>query len=365
MNTRNLLYLIGFMVLVAGCGRGAAASKKTLSPTNPGLSGGQVQQSAVLELPSVTTSIDFISGQVGWAVTRTAGQEGGHIWKTRDAGLHWSEQSDWNASLSACADSAPTLSFANESDGLALCTPGGPAMNQLRKVMFRTQDGGRSWTEVADSSKDAEHLSKSGYVSDLAFVSKTTGWMSILPFVGPQVSGLHLPSLYRTHDGGGRWELQQLKAPMTLKPEDSVNQLLYFRDEIHGVVTIVFGSGQDAAHAALYLTDDGGDSWTGPIPVLGMPSALDDQSLFRGRLVFVDRNAGWFVSGSKILRTSDGGVTWSMANADIGFASVTQFSPLDVTEGWALMNTKSGESVILKTSDGGESWARVEGPDTK
>ncbi len=77
---------------------------------------------------------------------------------------------------------------------------------------------------------------------------------------------------------------------------------------------------------------------------------------------FFDESNGWGMTGTNVLRTEDGGVTWFDVSpagvSDLGFGAVGYF--YDPSHGWLAVSNpmdpaESGE--LYRTSDGGVSWA--------
>ena len=92
-------------------------------------------------------------------------------------------------------------------------------------------------------------------------------------------------------------------------------------------------------------TEDGGETWT--------PCTSDTRRWLRSVTFTADRRTGWAVgNGGTILKTEDGGETWTPRTSDTtdSLHSVTFAS--DGTTGWAVGNG----GTILKTEDGGETW---------
>lgn len=70
---------------------------------------------------------------------------------------------------------------------------------------------------------------------------------------------------------------------------------------------------------------------------------------------FIDENTGWIVGsvGNKIMKTTDGGTTWTEQYQSGGNA--VQF--IDANKGWVAV----GDGTILRTTDGGTTWVEVYG----
>ncbi|MEA2174982.1 MAG: hypothetical protein QOD00_2574 [Blastocatellia bacterium] len=93
-------------------------------------------------------------------------------------------------------------------------------------------------------------------------------------------------------------------------------------------------------------TTDGGKSWTPQ----SVPTASFENLI---SIDFVDRNRGWTVGASGIiLGTTNGGATWTRLTSGTN-AFLTGVSFQSTFEGWAV-----GGNVVLHTTNGGASWAQ-------
>ncbi|TDB67565.1 WD40/YVTN/BNR-like repeat-containing protein [Arundinibacter roseus] len=112
----------------------------------------------------------------------------------------------------------------------------------------------------------------------------------------------------------------------------------------------------------LVKTTRGGKNWFKPTYTLNMTLA---DSLVD--LVFTDETTGWTCTGSKIFKTSDSGVSWTIQYEDTT-VFINDLFFLDNENGWAVgkFNTNGSslyfESVLLSTTNGGASWQRIEPP---
>jgi photosystem II stability/assembly factor-like uncharacterized protein len=112
--------------------------------------------------------------------------------------------------------------------------------------------------------------------------------------------------------------------------------------------------GWAAGTHAIIATADGGRTWTeqyrGPADIRG--------------LVFADERDGWAVAAAALLRTTDGGATWAPAGEPDGrvLASVDFVSP---TQGWGIAVPPAGApdalplGTVVRTTDGGATWSVV------
>ena len=198
--------------------------------------------------------------------------------------------------------------------------------------------------------------SKLTYVS---FLDEDEGWATAVSPTGEAFD--QAASILRTWDGGASWD------PVYGPDEQLWLGPLFFLDREAGWVVAEESSGAPGGFPFNYYvlrTGDGGATWTKSVV------ALDAGLLFITDIVFVDRSTGFiFGSGRKgvgavIFRTTDGGTTWAQydaGEAEWSMDGVNSASFADGQNGWAVAGweTDMGEgSSILHTSDGGLSWER-------
>ncbi len=118
-------------------------------------------------------------------------------------------------------------------------------------------------------------------------------------------------------------------------------------------------------YGILLASDDGGKTWTEPVPRL-RAAALD-------QIQFIDLQTGW-ISGQRIeplpqdpflLLTSDGGKTWRQRPLfdETRFGSIAQFWFESRTTGELVFDRSQGSSTLqelYETMTGGESWMPTE-----
>jgi len=140
----------------------------------------------------------------------------------------------------------------------------------------------------------------------------------------------------RTRDGGRTWQFMSGVVPG--KGAGFALGASQFRDTLNG---LALGS-----EGRVLVTADGGVSWTPADGSRG--SMLSD-------LRFLDAWNGWAVGPSTLLRTSDGGESWSSVMADDDYFSGNAIQFLDDSHGWVVSH--GGE--LKSTSDGGRTWTKV------
>lgn len=98
-----------------------------------------------------------------------------------------------------------------------------------------------------------------------------------------------------------------------------------------------------SADHALAASGDGQWTWQNP-----KPAGVTLNSAF-----FVDADTGWAVgSMGSILKTVDGGVTWSLQHVHGHYYWLRSVFFVDASTGWAA----GTNGLILRTTDGGSTW---------
>jgi photosystem II stability/assembly factor-like uncharacterized protein len=147
--------------------------------------------------------------------------------------------------------------------------------------------------------------------------------------------------LFKTEDGGINWS-----------EEEEINKLdkLKFINEnvgflYGGTTNIPFAGGEPVSSGGILKTTDGGQTWTELN--ISVPEIT--------ALYFVDANIGYFSTtafDAKIYKTLDGGTTWNLVSEDIE-GLILEMIFLDVNKGFALTH----EGKIYRTTDGGINWS--------
>jgi photosystem II stability/assembly factor-like uncharacterized protein len=175
-------------------------------------------------VPFHASAIDFVSPYTGWVVVDFATGDYALL-RTTDGGLSWSRQ------LSGPAQGSPHyLKFFDVAGGVT-------ALVGTRPVLYRTSDGGRTWTSIPALSNRSTALSWS-------FVDSDHGWLLADPQTGSP------PRLYRTEDRGWTWK--DLGPPAGAADEA-------FGARFSFLTTGWLATAGSGAYA--YKTDDFGDTW--------------------------------------------------------------------------------------------------------
>ncbi len=271
--------------------------------------------------------IVFLNPSSGWVVNLR-----GEVWKTDDGGDSWSRIHD-----SGGVYGFRSAGFANQSIGWA------GAVNNPGNVLFETRDGGATWTEISSRISGSPPAGICGIQVLDASVIYAVG-----AFHGE-------PHFIRSLNGGSSWT----SIDMSNRIGSIVDLHFFNRDE--GI--LVGGSGTNLDGNAIVLkTFDGGTTWNvvhrtrrTPVTVgewgwkISFPTPTDG-------FVSIEYNAQSNGQPAKILVTSNGGNTWTerLIPGSTEFAGLQGIGFVTPQIGYA-----SGRGTTSRTLDGGLTWTQL------
>jgi len=195
--------------------------------------------------------------------------------------------------------------------------------------MRRTTDGGQTFTFV--------DLGISSRLNSVFFVNTTHGWA-----VG------ETGTVIRTTDGGTTWQ--------TL-PNNITRHLLevWFLDTTTGFATSNTANVGGQNQSFIYKTTDGGATWA-PIAISNSTTTPPGASVRNlNAIQFINANIGYVVGAQReLVRTTDGGVTWTRSNPVPSPAALALNSVhfTSATNGWVAAT----QGIVIRTVNGGTSW---------
>jgi photosystem II stability/assembly factor-like uncharacterized protein len=153
--------------------------------------------------------------------------------------------------------------------------------------------------------------------------------------------------LFITQDGGAGWRETVIYRPSDFKNGTPEFLSIRFADKRRGlVVGSVLNRAGDVVDSLVMRTDDGGETWSRVI----VPS--------KGELFHLDYDGssrGWIVGDDGvILATVDGGSTWTLQNSTTRLA-LFNVDFRDDDEGYAV----GEKGLVLRTENGGLTWQKV------
>jgi photosystem II stability/assembly factor-like uncharacterized protein len=262
----------------------------------------------------------------------------GLLYHTADGGLNWI--------ISSTPFSGGDLSFLDDNNGWMLADLGvGAGSNAV--AVFQTRDGGATWTQTytndPNNPEAGDSLPLGGIKADLVPLDMQTAW------VGGVVYAPGTVYLYRTNDGGRTWT----QVPLELPPDAENFELgidedqMYFVSASDGFLTLRMAG--DATQTAVYVTNDGGETWK-LTPTL-IPNA--------GASDFMSAAEAVIYNGEQFYVTRDAARTWVTVTPDIVFGD--SFATMDFVNpnnGWIITLANEHRS-LYRTHDGGATWLPV------
>lgn len=319
--------VVAALVLLAACGTdevpgGGDVGQDGASPLAGSLPAGW---SGVALPAGDITGISFVDDQNGWVCSDDVTAQSG-VWRTGDGGARWRFISD--AKLR-------DVCFVDDATGWAVGR--GPHADD---ALYRTTDGGVTWKRVPVA--DAPHN-----MYQVRFVDELRGHV-----VGGQYGADHGGWLLSTTDGGASWKVD--------KVTDTPVTAMWFQEGGEGWLA----GDQDVLH-----TVDGGRRWT--IQLHRENGALAARDMW-----FVDQIHGWLASDldGSIWATDDGGRSWRESWRDTT-TGVYALVFDDALHGWAVgirypeedaldegEDPADAVGMILRTADGGVTWTEERVP---
>jgi photosystem II stability/assembly factor-like uncharacterized protein len=255
---------------------------------------------------------------------------------TTNAGTSW-QQSD----LPGCVG-AYEISFATPSDGYAL--GGWPP-----STLYSTTDGGSSWTEVGDVP----------FTGPIVFATQVDGW-GVGTGNAPSGSGVnphpYRNVLYQTTDAGRTWNAVSFPA-IRLPGIESVR---YGEPQLFGldtaVVPVLALNDQGNILPVVEVTRDGGTTWRTVVTpsalgwVSNYPGALQEDASFSA----VSPEHWILGEGGDLYVTTDGGDSWTLLTKIFAHAdgSIDEVHFASAESGWV----STSPSRLYSTADGGKHW---------
>lgn len=224
--------------------------------------------------------------------------------------------------------------------------------------LFKTVDGGETWTSMLD---------RPGlFVRALGFVDASTGFLgNIGPGYFPNVTDA--TPLYRTRDGGATWTPVVIEGPpMTGVCAIDVLRRPFVNAGVLDHRVAIRAAGRVGGPAFLAESLDGGETW--------VSRDMGSRTAMIFDVKFVTERVGFIAGASSadvqsavpvILRTEDGGRTWSevfrggrpfeltwkisFPTPDVGYVTLQSYDP----------DTTKSRRHFAKSTDGGRTWSEL------
>lgn len=244
----------------------------------------------------VLMSIYFIGKDTGYVVGSN-----GTILKTLNSGQKWKKQE------SGTNETLKSVCFTDANVGYIVGSNG---------IILKTTNGGEKWAIQISGSTDE--------LNSVIFIDNDTGY----------IAG-KLGTFLKTTNGGKKWDMQ------TTGYLHSLNSV-FFTDADNGFIVGSYG--------LILKTIDGGKFWTKAIYGINIPHfpGKADGEIFSS-VFFTDKNTGYTVGNDFILKTTNGGDTWTSEQTHNFFLRSVFFKD---SSGYAV----GQYGIIVETKNRGSSW---------
>ncbi|HEY2412370.1 MAG TPA: YCF48-related protein [Pirellulaceae bacterium] len=296
------------------------------------------------------TSVSFIDADRGWAVG-----DRGVIWHTSDGGRNWKLQ---NSGVTCRLEA---VQFLDADNGVAVGGWTQAYTHETHGVALRTRDGGKTWQNTPD-------LTLPG-LRHVRFFDARQGWA-----IGDG-SALYPGGVFRSEDGGRTWtpvakgetlgwvtgDFQDPKSGAVagfggslgivtsteIRPSRTTN--LGPRSLRRLLLTGQTGGWLIGDGGLVLTTRDSGFTWTAPAGEL--PDVAARELDFRA--LAVRENHIWIAGapGTCVVHSGDGGQKWQVSRTE-QTAPLRGLAFIDEYRGWAVGSL----GTILHTRDGGQTW---------
>ena len=282
---------------------------------------------------------------------------GGHSWS---GGHYWSGGQFLSGVLVliavAVSAQAPVIQWQPQTSGVTARLRGVSAVSAsvawasgANGTLLRTVNGGETWTKLP-APAGAEKL-------DFRDIDAFSDRVAFALSIG---SG-ETSRIYKTTDGGANWALQFANTD----PKVFLDAMA-FRDADHG---FAFSDSVDGQFVIL-TTSNGGTKWE-RIPADRLPPALSGEGAFAasGTNIAVQGANVWIgTTASRVLRSIDGGRSWSVVQTPIATGDATGIFSVafnDATHGVVVggdytKESQTGDNAAF-TADGGVTWTLGKG----
>jgi len=226
--------------------------------------------------------------------------------------------------------------------------PGPEGLDTVKGVVYKTTDGGSTWTRLWYGDNLARYIWINPKNTNLIYVS-TGIFDRTAANNGP---GADVPGgvgILRSRDGGATWE------PLDQRNGFNTNELYLGSLFMHPTDPniLIAASGDDVYHTSggVYLTEDGGNTWTKTLDAVNMSAV--EICLSNPDIIYAGSRAGFY-------RSDDGGYNWmQLGHRNWGPPDVVAGFPIDMqcdprNPMRLFVNNYGGGNFL--TEDGGVSW---------
>jgi photosystem II stability/assembly factor-like uncharacterized protein len=285
--------------------------------------------------PIVSTC--FYDSNTAWATVGTDLNDGNNlsVYHTTDGGEYWIKallptMEQWEGT------GRENISFIDSLNGFILVTSL-PALGQMDKSIYKTNDGGKSWLRIGNITDKI-----ASYPTGMTFKNNKEGWIT------SSNHGQDFILTFKTDDGGYSWHKENLQMAYEYKDyyTNSFQPVFFSNEKKIGILPIEYVK-EESRFMIPYITKDGGSSWSVPKNPVNYTFSNYD---------FFNEKQWWAVGykDNKLYETSNSGDSWQAIPQDKVFKGIKTLDFVTNQIGWAI-----GDDFFIKTIDGGKNWSKV------
>lgn len=281
----------------------------------------------------------FQNASNGWFLGTLQSTGATVLFRTTSGGSTWT-------SYSSLPFTQGYIQFLNDLNGFVLA--GQPSGMQKHAVqLYQTADGGATWAlrYANDPTQPNNSLPFAGHKDGMGFRDLTTGW------VGGDYPTNGYVYLFKTTNSGVNWVQQSLPLPAGYESAFITTTAPKFFTPSEGVLPVWMTIGADMRDLFLYITHDGGNTWTPASSFVRNGTLTDFVSL---------QSAFSWSTDNFFFTTVNSGANWMQVTPNVDFGgSLRDIDFVSASTGWALDTDSNGNTALYRTFDSGAHWTML------
>ena len=240
----------------------------------------------------------------------------------------------------------------------------GEIENDLNSHILITSDGGQTWLDRTPL-QAITPMQVEGWSAIAYFKSIQQAWVSFSPRQPQGAPGLLV--VWYTVDGGLTWSKSQALDLSDIQADFEIPSDLGFLDNQQGWIMVHLGVGMSHDYVAVFITGDGGKTWT---RVLGENKEPELMGCQKTGLAFTSGSIGWIIGNCPglmpslfIYKTVNSGTNWNAVDLPVPEGKPAEyFSESQIGCGIPSLNYATARNLVLilsctnSTNNTNQSW---------